>query len=164
MPAGPFPEKIVSGGQTGVDRAALDAALALGIPCGGWCPKGRRAEDGAIPERYPVAETESEAYEERTRLNVRDTDATLILASGPLSGGMGLTAETAEAEGKRLLVADPFSLPDVQAVTDWLAENGVRVLNVAGPRESTQPGIHRAAADFLTTVLTQVLALTRPPS
>ncbi len=161
MAAGPFPEKIVSGGQTGVDRAALDAALALGIPCGGWCPKGRRAEDGAIPERYPVAETESEAYEERTRLNVGDADATLILASGPLSGGTGLTAETAEAESKRLLVADPLtSSPDAEAVNQWLAENEVRVLNVAGPRESTQPGIHRAAADFLT----QVLALTRRPS
>jgi|TARA_Y100000031_G_scaffold145637_1_gene178453 hypothetical protein len=161
LAAGPFPEKIVSGGQTGVDRAALDAALALGIPCGGWCPKGRRAEDGAIPERYPVAETESEAYEERTRLNVGDADATLILASGPLSGGTGLTAETAEAESKRLLVADPLtSSPDAEAVNQWLAENEVRVLNVAGPRESTQPGIHRAAADFLT----QVLALTRRPS
>ncbi|MAF96422.1 MAG: molybdenum cofactor carrier [Rhodospirillaceae bacterium] len=161
MAAGPFPEKIVSGGQTGGDRAALDAALALGIPCGGWCPKGRRAEDGAIPERYPVAETESEAYEERTRLNVGDADATLILASGPLSGGTGLTAETAEAESKRLLVADPLtSSPDAEAVNQWLAENEVRVLNVAGPRESTQPGIHRAAADFLT----QVLALTRRPS
>ena len=160
MTAGPFPEKIVSGGQTGVDRAALDAALALGIPCAGWCPKGRKAEDGAITERYPVTETESAAYEERTRLNVVDADAILILASGPLSGGTGLTAETAAAQGKPLLVADPFSAPDPQAVADWLAENGVRVLNVAGPRESTQPGIYRAAADFLT----QVLALTRRPS
>ena len=165
MPPGsfprPFPEKIVSGGQTGVDRAALDAALALGLPCGGWCPKGRRAEDGAIPERYPVAETESEAYEERTRLNVGDADATMILVSGPLSGGTGLTAETAEAEGKPCLVADPLtSSPDPQAVADWLAENRVRVLNVAGPRESTQPGIYQAAADFLT----QVLVLTRRPS
>ena len=165
MPPGPvprpFPDKIVSGGQTGVDRAALDTALALGIPCGGWCPKGRRAEDGTIPERYPMAETESAAYEERTRLNVGDADATLILASGPLSGGTGLTAETAVAEGKPLLVANPLtSAPDPETVADWLAENGVRVLNVAGPRESTQPGIHRAAADFLT----RVLALTRRPS
>ncbi len=77
MPAGPFPEKIVSGGQTGVDRAALETALALGIPCGGWCPKGRKAEDGAIPEHYPVTETESATYEERTRLNVCESDATM---------------------------------------------------------------------------------------
>ena len=158
---GPFPEKIVSGGQTGVDRAALDTAQALGIPRGGWCPKGRKAEDGPIPERYPVAETESAAYEERTRRNVGDSDATLILAPGPLSGGTGLAAETAAAQGKPCLVADPLiSVPDAQFVADWLAENEVRVLNVAGPRESAQPGIYRAAADFLA----QVLALTRPPS
>jgi hypothetical protein len=159
---GPFPEKFVSGGQTGVDRAALDTALTLGIPCGGWCPKGRKAEDGAIPDRYPVTETETADYEERTRLNVRDADATLILASGPLSGGTGLTAETAAAQGKPCLVADPFSPPEAQAVARWLAENEVRVLNVAGPRESIQPGIHRAAVDFLTQVLG--LTLTSPPS
>ncbi len=161
MPAGPFPEKIVSGGQTGVDRAALETALALGIPCGGWCPKGRMAEDGSIPEHYPVTETETADYAERTRLNVRDSDATLILASGPLAGGTGLTAETAAAEGKPRLDADPLtSAPDAEAVAHWLAENEVRVLNVAGPRESTQPGIHRAASEFLTTVFT----LTRRPS
>lgn len=155
MAPGRFPEKIVSGGQAGVDRAALDTALALGIPCAGWCPKGRRAEDGAIPGRYPVIETESADYEERTRLNVGDSDATLILAPGPLSGGTGLTAETAAAQGKPCLVADPLiSSPDAQAVADWLAENEVRVLNVAGPRESAQPGIYRAAADFLAIVLT----------
>ena len=84
----------------------------------------------------------------------------MALASGPLYGGTGLTAETAEAEGRPLLVADPFSAPDPKAVADWLAENRARVLNVAGSRESTQPGIHRAAADFLA----QVLALTRRPS
>ena len=147
MPAGPFPEKIVSGGQTGVDRAALETALALGIPCGGWCPKGRKAEDGAIPEHYPVTETETADSAERTRLNVCDSDATLILASGPISGGTGLTAETAAAEGKPLLVADPLtSAPDAEAVAHWLAENEVRVLNVAGPRESTQPGLALAIA------------------
>ena len=125
MAASRFPEKIVSGGQTGVDRAALDAALALGIPCGGWCPKGRKAEDGAIPERYPVAETESAAYEERTRLNVGDADATLILASGPLYGGTGLTAETAVSilpcpekmitgiSGSRSLIASSTSSPSI---------------------------------------------------
>ena len=94
-PVTPFPQKIVSGGQTGVDRAALDVAGALGLARGGWCPKGRLAEDGTIPDRYPLAETETAAYEERTRLNVADADATLVLNWGPLEGGTLLTAETA---------------------------------------------------------------------
>jgi predicted Rossmann fold nucleotide-binding protein DprA/Smf involved in DNA uptake len=88
--------KIVSGGQTGVDRAALDIALALGIPCGGWCPRGRGAEDGVIPARYPLQETCSHDYAERTRRNVIDSDGTLILAIGALHGGTLLTAQLAE--------------------------------------------------------------------
>lgn len=91
------PAKLLSGGQTGVDRAALDAALALGIPCGGWCPQGRRAEDGQIPARYPLTETGSPGYRERTYLNVRDSDGTLILARGALSGGTTLTRRVARA-------------------------------------------------------------------
>src|SRR6266571_9073801 len=79
--------KIVSGGQTGVDRAALDVALELGIPCGGWCPRGRRAEDGIIPERYPLIETPTTAYPQRTERNVRDSDGTLVLTVGRADGG-----------------------------------------------------------------------------
>src|SRR5262245_54833883 len=88
--------KIISGGQSGVDRAALDVALELGIPCGGWCPKGRRAEDGPLPDRYPLDETQTSFYPERTRRNVRDSDGTLILADGAAKGGTALTIELAE--------------------------------------------------------------------
>ena len=88
-------EKIVSGGQTGVDRAALDVAMSLGIPCGGWCPKGRKAEDGRIPDRYPLRETDSASYRKRTILNVADSDGTLILAVGELRGGTLATKRAA---------------------------------------------------------------------
>ncbi len=99
--------KIVSGGQTGVDRAALDTALELGIPCGGWCPKGRRAEDGPISAGYPLAETESGKYIKRTRLNVRDSEGTLILTASPPSGGVANTIVFAEKTGRPVMVIDP---------------------------------------------------------
>ncbi len=133
--------RVVSGGQTGVDRAALDAALALGLPIGGWCPLGRRAEDGPIPDRYPLHETPSADYGERTEWNVRDSDATLILHRGPMTGGTRLTAELARRLGKPLLARDLAGPIDVRAIADWLNANHVRVLNCAGPRESGAPGI-----------------------
>lgn len=141
--------KIVSGGQAGVDRAALDAALALGIPCGGWCPKGRRAEDGVIPDRYPLIETETKDYRERTRRNVRDSDGTLILARGPLSGGTALTRRLAEKMGKPCLVVDLAQRPRAGDVRAWVASRNLRTLNVAGPRASGQSGIHGQARTFL---------------
>ena len=147
----PLPEKIVSGGQTGVDRAALDVALDLGIPCGGWCPLGRLAEDGPIPGRYPLGETASAEYAERTRLNVRDSDATLILTRGAPTGGTAYTIEMAKQLGRPILVVD-FAAAAV-AVRPWIEANAISVLNLAGPRESTVPGIHAEATAFLTALL-----------
>jgi hypothetical protein len=145
--------KIVSGGQTGVDRAALDVALELGLPCGGWCPKGRRAEDGCIDERYPLQETPWEGYPQRTEWNVRDSDGTLILTCGEADRGTALTVELAQRKKKPRLVVDVGGEVDVKAIRTWAEENGIRVLNVAGPRESSSPGIHDRAAEVMRQLL-----------
>jgi len=145
--------KIVSGGQTGVDRAALDVALELGFPCGGWCPKGRLATDGVIPSRYPLHETRSAEYAERTRLNVLDSDGTLILNVGKLTGGTAYTVDVASENAKPIIVVQLDESPEPQRVIDWITQNGIRVLNVAGPREEGQPRIHALAANFLLKVL-----------
>ena len=145
--------KVVSGGQTGVDRAALDVALSLGLPCGGFCPRGRRAEDGPIDERYPLEETPSDDYAERTEWNVRDSDGTLVLARGSPSGGTALTIEIARRLGRPFLVVDLAGDPDPAPAARWLAEAGIGVLNVAGPRESQRPGIGEEARAFLERLL-----------
>jgi len=143
-------DQIISGGQTGADRAALDVALAFRIPAGGWCPAGRRAEDGVIPAHYPLTETTS-----RTRANVRSGDATLVFNLGELDGGTLLTAGYAAGHGKPCLLVQldetDHSTPAEVAV--WLREHGVRVLNVAGPRESKRPGIYREVRAFLEKLL-----------
>jgi hypothetical protein len=151
--AGAGVAKIVSGGQTGVDRAALDVALELGFPCGGWVPRGRRAEDGRIPQIYPMRETESRSFAMRTRLNVRDSDATLILTRGEPSGGTALTVDCARGLNRPHLVVDLAGEVDLPAVREWLARHEVRVLNVAGPRESAPPGIYQDATDVLKELL-----------
>jgi hypothetical protein len=146
--------KIVSGGQTGVDRAALDAALACGLPVGGWCPAGRRAEDGAIAARYPLIETSSHKYPQRTAWNVRDSDVTLILTLRELDSGSRLTAEIAERLGKPYLVASLDSPPDMIRLPELLPFTLDQVvLNIAGPRESRCPGIYARAFGFLVTFL-----------
>jgi hypothetical protein len=152
------PQQIVSGGQTGVDRAALDVALELGLPCGGWCPQGRLAEDGPIPDRYPLRETRSARYARRTLFNVRDSDATLILARAPLEGGTAYTERVArELERPCLVVApDAGDAAALERVRGWLEENEVTVLNVAGPRESGAPGTYERARDFLRALLRDV--------
>lgn len=144
--------KVVSGGQTGVDRAALDAALALGLSCGGWCPKGRRAEDGEIPRRYPLAEASTEDYAERTELNVRDSDATLVLTWGLPRTGTKLTIDVAKTFSKPCFVADLSRGVDLLAVRDWLYGARVGCLNVAGPRASKHPKVYPAALRTLTTL------------
>ncbi|MCU0838755.1 MAG: putative molybdenum carrier protein [Rhodospirillales bacterium] len=146
--------RIVSGGQTGVDRAALDVAAALDIPTGGWVPLGRRAEDGPLPAHYPLQETASDRYAERTRLNVRDADATLVLCRGRPTRGTALTLSFARQLGRPHLVVDLRRAPPVDVVHAWLRRYEVRVLNVAGPRESLAGGIYAEAADYLSAVLT----------
>ncbi len=136
-------KKVVSGGQTGVDRAALDVALELGMPCGGWCPKGRLAEDGAVAARYPLIETPSTEYAQRTEWNVRDSDGTLVLTVGKPSGGTALTIAFARKLRKPCLVVDlREAQPELDKITGWLKANNIAVLNVAGPRASHAPGVY----------------------
>lgn len=140
--------RIVSGGQTGVDRGALDAALAEGFPCGGWCPHGRAAEDGEIAARYPLRALPGAGYAERTLQNVIDSDGTAILHSGALEGGTRRTLEYCMDHGKPHVVIDAGAASPRDAartVSAFVARHGIRVLNVAGPRASKWPGAHHYA-------------------
>jgi len=141
--------KVVSGGQTGVDRAALDAARAAGLPSGGWCPRGRRAEDGPIDPGYPLVETPSAEYAQRTAWNVRDSDGTLVVARGRPAGGTALTMTLARRHGKPVVVVDLARSPSPDEVSRWVQSRAIGTLNVAGPRESQRPGIGREARVFL---------------
>ncbi len=145
--------KIITGGQSGVDRAALDTALELGLDCGGWCPKARRAEDGPIADCYPLTETESENYETRTRRNVHDADGIMILTARlPLSGGSELTHRLALQLKKPVLIIG-LDETNSEATRNWLAYHRIRILNIAGPRESEQPGIYDSSKAFLYSLL-----------
>ena len=146
------PGKIVSGGQTGVDRAGLEVAIALGIEHGGWCPAGRLAEDGTVPSRYRLIETESSEYPVRTEQNVIDSDATLILYEGKLKGGTLLTRRICRRLEKTHLCLK-IDQTNVAVVRGWLGETRPATLNVAGPRESTIPGIFDRSMQFLLNVL-----------
>jgi hypothetical protein len=131
--------KIVSGGQTGVDRAALDAALELGIEAGGWCPQGRLAEDGAIAEKYPLKELPKAGYLQRTKRNVIDSDGTVIIFFGNPAGGTQLTLEFCMKESRPYLLIDAQSLSVEQAsvkIQRFIDKNNISILNVAGPRAS----------------------------
>lgn len=152
--------KIVSGGQTGADRGGLEAAMSVGLPCGGWCPKGRLAEDGEIPARYPLDEMDSKAYIRRTEQNVVDSDATLVFTYGPPTGGSARTVEFAEKHGRPCLHVD-LRLDDSAAaaqVSKWLrslGRNGL-VINVAGSRGSKNPDIAGRVATIVKSVLREV--------
>ena len=141
--------KIVSGGQTGVDRAALDVAQELQLERGGWCPRGRLAEDGPIPDAYPLQETATADYAERTELNVRDSEGTLILTVGPPIGGTLYTIECAQQLRKPYYMVDLLQNSGVDDVRQWRTDNQITILNVAGPRQSQSPQGYRLAAQFL---------------
>ena len=137
-------ERIVSGGQSGADRAGLDAALLNGFLHGGWCPKGRKAEDGVIDLKYDLTETTSAGYRTRTERNVRDSDGTLILTlSAVLTGGSLLTQNLARKHGRPSLHVSRDGTSDpVAAIREFVNSQEIRRLNVAGSRESKEPGLH----------------------
>ena len=148
--------RIISGGQSGADRGALDAALAAAFPCGGWCPPGRAAEDGPIPARYPLAEMARGSYRERTIQNVVDSDATLVIYFGDLHGG---TEETVLQCMRR---RKPYKLIDGEEITParaaqlaamFISQHSVSTLNVAGPRSSHAPAAYRFAFDAISSLL-----------
>jgi hypothetical protein len=148
--------KIISGGQTGADRAALDWAIQRGAPHGGWCPKGRRAEDGAIARRYQLVETPSDDYSQRTEWNVRDSDATAVFSiKKALRGGSLLTVEFADQYNKPIihLRQQDEQANHAQELRSFIEKFGISVLNVAGPRESDEPGVYQ----FVSRILDQAL-------
>jgi hypothetical protein len=150
-------KKVISGGQTGGDRAGLDAAIKAGIPAGGYCPLGRRAEDGVIPEKYPLIEMESPKAHYRTEMNVIASDGTLIINKGDLTEGTRLTNEFAIKYGRPRLIVQIYSDKMIQPeqVVRWINGHALQVLNIAGPRESKCPGgIYREAYDYLEKVFT----------
>jgi hypothetical protein len=148
-------EGLISGGQTGVDRAALDLALAAGMPCGGWCPRGRWAEDGPLDARYPLRQTPLARVVQRTLWNMRDSDATLVLARQRPRGGWGGSAILTSQAGvsRPRLVVDPTADRGPRQVGAWLRRHRVRLLNVGGPRASEDAEIYDLARGFLERLL-----------
>jgi hypothetical protein len=148
-------KKIISGGQTGADQAALDAAIKQGIPHGGWVPKGRITENGALPEKYNMKEMPTSSYAQRTEKNVIDADGTLIISRGKLTEGSELTRKLAMKHNRPWLHVDLNKKPKYHAATiiiSWIDENSIEVLNVAGPRASKDPEIYLDVVNIIETV------------
>ena len=147
-------KKIISGGQSGVDRAALDAAIRIGIPHGGWIPKGRITEEGPLPEKYHLSEMPTESYSERTEKNVIDSDGTLIISRGTPAGGTDYTRKMVLKHGKQMLHIDMALHRNFKEtaslVSAWIKMNNIETLNVAGPRASKDPNIYAETFAILT--------------
>lgn len=144
--------KIVSGGQTGADRAALDWAIGRGAPHGGWCPKGRKAEDGTIDQRYQLVETPSDDYSQRTEWNVRDSDGTVIFSiQKELRGGSRLTIELAEQYDKPVihLCREDERTNHARELRSFIERFGITILNIAGPRASDEPDVYQFVSSVL---------------
>jgi hypothetical protein len=150
---------IISGGQTGADRGALDAAIGMGFPHGGWCPKGRRAEDGAVPSKYLLQESASPNYIVRTKQNIESSNCTLIYTLGDISGGSMRTWELASKLNKPALWIDLSSFDGLGATLSFLERHQPQVLNVAGSRESKNPGLQRRTEALYLRVLVRLLGL-----
>lgn len=145
--------KIISGGQTGADQAALDAAIHIGIPHGGWLPRGRKTEAGPLPKTYRLQELGSPKYRDRTKKNILDSDGTLIVSFGPLTGGSALTEALTIRYNRPCLHLDLTLVDQTQAVTalhKWLNRHQIDILNVAGSRGSGEPRIYQAVFTLLT--------------
>lgn len=153
--------KMISGGQTGADRAALDVAIELGIPHGGWIPKGRKTEAGRLPTKYDLKEMPTGSYPERTEQNVIDSDGTLIITHGTLTGGSDYTQQMAEKHGKPCIHVDACRM-SIDAATQlaraWINGSQIKVLNIAGPRDSEDPRIYGTTKRLLT-VLIKMMSL-----
>jgi hypothetical protein len=148
--------KIISGGQTGADRAALDMAIEEGIPHGGWIPRGRKTEAGPLPEEYQLQEMPTDSYPKRTEQNVIDSDGTLIISHGELTGGSKYTREMAQKNEKPWIYvdADKFSVDAaVVVLRAWISGNNIRILNVAGPRASKDRRIYFVTREILVKVI-----------
>ena len=148
-------KKIISGGQTGADRAALDAAIKLDIPHGGWLPKGRLTENGPLPQKYNLQELLSKSYAERTEKNVVESDGTLIISHGRLTGGSEYTVDMAAKHDRPYLHVDLDIISAFQSalmIREWLHENRVEILNVAGPRASKDSTIYADTFKILESV------------
>jgi hypothetical protein len=147
--------KIISGGQTGADRAALDFAIKHKISYGGWVPKGRKAEDGTIPYEYRLQEMPTGKYSKRTEKNILDSDGTLIVSHGILTGGSALAEELAKLYRKPWIHIDLEAIPYPKAasmIREWIRHNGIKVMNVAGARASKDPMIYKAVTELLEAV------------
>ena len=149
--------KIISGGQTGADQAALDFAIKHSIPHGGWIPnESEKQRTGILPDKYHLAEMPTASYPKRTEKNILDSDGTLIFSRGTLTGGSALTRKLAKQHDKPWVHVDldkATAREAAQMITEWIEDNGIQTLNVAGPRASKDPGIH----DFVVGILENVL-------
>jgi hypothetical protein len=142
-------KKIISGGQTGADRAALDVAMALGLECGGWCPAGRAADDGPIDPKYPLTEASEMDHTVRTGFNVRESDASLLIYCGLLQGGTAYAVEMARHHQKPAKAIDLEGPPPPAEISDWIAEHGITTLHIGGQREASAPGMYARAYAYI---------------